>query len=225
MVPPYSKLAGNPVRDWTEKARFPVRYRTSSGVGPRIESRPPMGPVSADISIDASRDDVFDFICDLGRRPAWIDHFASDYRLERVEPAGEGAAARFRAGAPGGLEQMDTVITRAERPHRIDEHGRGGRLNRIGVRTVWELEGGEGSPTEVRVTFWTEPPSFFHRLRELRAPRWWRRRWKRALRRLREQLESPQGGAPPVALAGANRQPVTASQADAAHDRHAGTAH
>ncbi len=176
-----------------------------------------MGPVSAEIAIDAPREQVFDFICDLGRRPAWTDHFASDYRLDRVEPAGEGAAARFRAGAPGGLDRMDTVITRASRPHRIDEQGRGGRFNRIGVRTVWELEGGEGTPTEVRLTFWTEPPSPLHRARELRAPGWWRRRWKRALRRLRQQLESPEQPAPGVGLAGADRQPVVDRQASAAH--------
>ena len=176
-----------------------------------------MGPVSAEISIDAPREQVFDFICDLSRRGAWTDHFVTDYRLERVEPAGEGAAARFEVGAPGGLSRMDTVIARAQRPHRIDEHGTGGRSNRIGVRTVWELEGGEGSPTEVRLTFWTEPPDLFHRLRELRGPGWWRRRWKRSLRRLREVLESPERAAPAVALAGADRQPVVDRQASAAH--------
>lgn len=166
-----------------------------------------MGPVSVDISIDAPREQVFDHICDLGRRPSWTDHFITDYRLERVEAAGEGAGARFRVGAPAGLERMDTVITSARRPHRIDERGRGGRFNRVGVHTVWELEGGEGAPTEVRLTFWTEPPDLFHRARELRAPRWWRRRWARAVRRLRDQLESRAESAPAVALAGADRQP------------------
>lgn len=184
-----------------------------------------MGPVSAEITIDAPRERVFDFICDLGRRPGWIDHFGSDYRLERLEPVGVGAAARYRAGAPGGLDRLDTVIARAQRPHRIDEHGRGGRSNRIGVRTVWELEGGEGSPTEVRVSFWTEPPTFLHRIRELRAPGWWRRRWERALRRLRDQLESPELAAEPVALAGADRQPVVDRQASAAHERSPSAAH
>jgi hypothetical protein len=166
-----------------------------------------MGPVSLDIAIDAPRERVFDHICDLGRRSSWTDHFIADYRLERVEPAGEGAAARFRVNAPGGLRYMETVITSARRPHRIDEHGRGGRFNRIGTRTVWELTGGEGV-TEVRLHFWTEPPSRLYRLRELRAGRWWRRRWKRALRRLRDQLESPRQAEEPVRLAGADRQPV-----------------
>jgi hypothetical protein len=176
-----------------------------------------MGPVSTEISIDAPREEVFDFICDLSRRPAWTDHFVSDYRLQRVEPAGEGAAARFRVGAPGGLDRMDTTIARTERPHRIDEHGTGGRFNRIGVRAVWELEGGEGSPTEVRLTFWTEPPDLFHRLRGIRGPGWWRRRWKRALRSLREVLESPERPVPAVIAAGGDRQPVVDRPASAAH--------
>jgi hypothetical protein len=131
-----------------------------------------MGPVSAEISIDAPREQVFDFICDLSRRPAWTDHFISDYRLERVEPAGEGAAARFEVGAPGGLDRMNTVIARAQRPHRIDEHGSGGRFNRIGTR---------------------------------------------ALRSLREVLESPERPVPAVIPAGGDRQPVVDRPASAAH--------
>lgn len=166
-----------------------------------------MGPISLDIAIDAPRERVFDFICDLGRRPAWADHFLDDYRLERVEAAGEGAAARFRVDAPGGIGYMDTVITSAERPHRIVEGGRGGRSNRIPVRAVWELEGGEGSVTEVILTFSTEPTSPFDRLRELGASRWWRRRWKKALRRLRDQLESADAAAEPLRLAGIDSRP------------------
>jgi len=166
-----------------------------------------MGPISIDIAIDAPRERVFDFICDLGRRPGWTDHFLADYRLERVEPAGEGAAARFRVDAPGGIGYMDMVITKAERPYRIVEAGRGGRSNRIPVRAVWELEGGEGSVTEVSLTFSTEPTSRFDRIRDRRAGRWWRRRWKKALRRLRDQLESTEAAAEPLRLAGIDSRP------------------
>ena len=169
-----------------------------------------MGPLSLDIAIDAPRERVFDFICDLGRRPTWTDHFLSDYRLERVEAAGRGAAARFRAGAPGGLRYLDTAVTGTERPYKIVEQGRGGRSNRTGVQMVWELEGGAGSVTEVVLTFWTEPTGGLHRLRELGAARWWRRRWKKALRRLREQLESPEAAGEPLRLAGRDRQPTGA---------------
>lgn len=169
-----------------------------------------MGPISLQITIDAPRERVFDHICDLARRPGWTDHFLRDYRLERVDAAGQGAAARFHADAPGGLGFLDTTITTAQPPHRIDEHGRGGRFNRIGVRTVWELRGATDAVTELALTFWTEPPGPLERLREYRSAPWWRRRWSKALRRLRQQLEASQESVEPLRLAGADRQPTTA---------------
>lgn len=164
-----------------------------------------MGPFSLEISIDASREDVFDVITDLELRPGFIDHFATDYRLERIPGRGRGAAARFRVGAPGGVAYMETVIAEAERPYRIVEHARGGRLDHIPLRIVWELE--EGATTDVTLTFWTEPPGLLARLREAGRERWWRRRWSRALRRLRDLTESGDRG-PRATVAGGSRLPV-----------------
>jgi uncharacterized protein YndB with AHSA1/START domain len=147
-----------------------------------------MGPISLSTSIDASRERVFDFICDLAIRPSWTDHFASDYRLERISAKGLGAAARFRVDAPAGVRYMETVIAEAERPFRVVEHGRGGRLDRLPIRIVWELEG--GPTTNLTLTFWTSPTTAFDHMRELGRTRWWRRRWKKALARMREQIES-----------------------------------
>jgi uncharacterized protein YndB with AHSA1/START domain len=164
-----------------------------------------VGPISLDTSIDAPRERVFDFICDLAIRPSWIDHFASDYRLERIQARGQGAAARFRVDAPAGVRYMETVIAEADRPYRVVEHGRGGRLDRVPMRIVWELE--EGPTTRLTLTFWTSPASAFDRIRELGRTRWWRRRWKRALRRMGEQIESGTV-APPTGVAGADRVPA-----------------
>ena len=144
-------------------------------------------------------------ICDLGARQSWIDHFASEFRLARIASQGLGAAARFRVDAPAGVRYMETVIAEADRPFRVVEHGRGGRLDHIPIRTVWELE--EGPTTTVRLTFWTNPPSAFDRVRELGRSRWWRRRWSRALRRLRELIESG-AAAPRTEVAGGDRLPV-----------------
>lgn len=134
-----------------------------------------------------------------------MDHFASEYRLVRVEAKGQGAGARFRVDAPAGVRYMETVITEAERPFRIVEHGRGGRLDRIPIRTVWELE--EGPTTTVRLTFWTTPPSAFDRVRELGHTRWWSRRWSKALRRMRGIIESGEA-VPRTEVAGGDRLPV-----------------
>jgi uncharacterized protein YndB with AHSA1/START domain len=164
-----------------------------------------VGPISLTVSIDAPRERVFDFLCDLGARPAWIDHFASDYRLERIPATGRGAAARFRVHAPAGVRYMETVIAEVERPYRVVEHARGGRLDRLPMRIVWELE--EGPTTRVSLTFWTIPADHFDRIREIGRERGWRRRWKRALVRLRELIES--GEAPPRAeVAGGDRVPA-----------------
>jgi uncharacterized protein YndB with AHSA1/START domain len=163
-----------------------------------------VGPISLTIAVDAPREQVFDFICDLATRPGWIDHFARDYRLERIAAQGRGAAARFRVDAPAGVRYMETVIAEADRPHRIAEHGRGGRLDRVPIRAVWELR--EGPTTTVVFTFWTRPTAAIDRLRELGRGRWWRRRWAKALRRMREQVESGTGSAP-AQVAGADRLP------------------
>jgi len=148
-----------------------------------------MRPVSASILIDVPRERVFDLLIDLSARPAFTDHFMSEYRLARLEPVGVGASARFRVRETE--HWMDSVIDTAERPHLVREHGRGGRVNRVPVFTVWELaEGPAPSSCELSVTFWTEPATMFDRLHELLGTsRRFRKDWKRALRRLREIAE------------------------------------
>ncbi len=150
-----------------------------------------MGPISAETTIDAPRERVWELIADLSARPSFCDHFQTDYRLERIEPVGVGAAARFRVEAPGMKAWMDTVVTEASEPQQLYERGRGGRLDRIPVYTVWELAGGAGQTTEARVTFWTEPSHPADRLRERgRTRRWFRRQWAEALDRLKELAET-----------------------------------
>jgi uncharacterized protein YndB with AHSA1/START domain len=168
-----------------------------------------MRPLSLNTDIDATRDRVFDFICDLSLRPSWTGHFATDYRLARVEPSGVGAAARFWVDAPGGIRYMETVIAEAERPHLIAEHGRGGRLDGTRIRTIWELSETPGGVTEVQLTFWTEPGTPVGRIAEIPlAKRWWRRSWRRSLRSMRELIESgaePQGR---IGVGGGDRLPA-----------------
>lgn len=166
-----------------------------------------MRPVSASELIDLPRERVFDLLCDLSVRPSFTDHFLCDYRLERIEPTGVGAAARFQVRHSGAW--MDTVIEVAERPHLIRERGQGGRLNRVPAVTVWELSQGRSPEScEATVTFWTEPEKAYDRARELfGAGRRFRRDFKRAMVRLREVAEA---GAPleRVGVGGADRLPA-----------------
>jgi uncharacterized protein YndB with AHSA1/START domain len=165
-----------------------------------------MGPISLSTAVDASREEVFGFIVDLSNRPAWTDHFVSDYRLERIPAAGLGAAARFRVDAPAGMRYMETVIAEVDRPHKIVEHGRGGRWDRIPIHTTWELKEGDGVTTVV-LNFWTRPDDLIGRAREFGRSRWWRRRWSKALRRMRELIESG-AETPRMEVAGADRLPA-----------------
>jgi hypothetical protein len=149
-----------------------------------------MGPVSASTMIDAPRERVFDFLCDLANRPAITSHFVDEFRLERLQSAGPGAAARFRI--PDRGLWMETVIEEAAHPHRIYERGAGGRWDRISIFTVWEqVEGPAANTCEATVTFWTEPSHPVDRIRDL-APwvePWYRRQWSKALARLRAAVE------------------------------------
>ena len=166
-----------------------------------------MGPISLSTPVDAPREQVFGFIGDLSNRPAWTDHFVADFRLERIPPSGLGAAARFRVDAPAGLTYMETVIAEADRPHRIVEHGRGGRWDRVPIHTTWELTE-EAGVTTVTLHFWTRPDNPVDRVREVGRSRWWRRRWSRALRRMRQLVESGAEDVQRAGVAGADRLPA-----------------
>lgn len=171
-----------------------------------LESRPLVGPVSAEIEIDAPRECAFETIGDLARRPSFTDHFLADFHLTRVESRGVGAGARFRASQPLRSVWMDTAIAVLEEPHRIVERGRGGCGNRIPTTTVWELLEASGSLVRVRVSHWTEPSNPVDKAVEAMsgASFWQQRGWSEALRRLRDQLEGGERLAAPVAVAGGN---------------------
>jgi uncharacterized protein YndB with AHSA1/START domain len=166
-----------------------------------------MGPVSAEIEIDVPRQRAFEAIADLSLRPAFADHFLTDFHLTRIEATGVGAGARFRIAVWPRAVWMDTTIAESDGPHRLVEHGRGGRLNRIPSTTLWELTEGPGSLTKVRVSYWTEPSNPIDRALELLsgASIPYERRWREALRRLRDQLESGEPAQHRLALAGGNR--------------------
>jgi uncharacterized protein YndB with AHSA1/START domain len=165
-----------------------------------------MGPVSAEIEIDAPRERVFATLADLARRPSFTDHFLTAFHLTRIESSGIGAGARFRVALPLRSIWMDTAIVELEEPHKIVERGRGGRGNRIPATTVWELIEGAGSLTRVRVSYWTEPSNPLDRAVERLAGNAVsaQRGWREALRRLRDQLESGEPSPAPVAVAGGN---------------------
>src|SRR6201996_7097398 len=166
-----------------------------------------MGPVVAEIEIEASREAAFDLLTDLGRRPNFTDEFLTGFRLTRIDARGIGAGARFRVKAPLRSPWEDTTIVELSAPNRVEERGTGGRVNRIPNHTVWEIEPSKAGMILVRVTHWTEPTNPVDKLVESLSlgAHFERKGWQRAVKRLRDILE---GGVPAgdrIAVAGGNR--------------------
>jgi hypothetical protein len=166
-----------------------------------------MGPISADIEVDAPREAAFELISDLGRRPSFTDHFLSGFHLTRIDAIGIGAGARFRVNAPLRSPWMDTEIVELDPPHRVVERGHGGRVNRIATHTVWEMTTSSSGMTVVSLAHWTEPHHPVDRTVEalsagalLQA-----RSWRECLRRLRDILEGEDPAGERIAVAGGNR--------------------
>jgi uncharacterized protein YndB with AHSA1/START domain len=150
-----------------------------------------MGPVTAETTIDAPRERVYATIADLSMRPAFTDHFMKEFRLQRIEPRGIGAAARFHLDAPRFPIWMESVISELEPPHMIVERGKGSRSDRMPIVIAWELVENSRTMTDVSVSFWTEPGHVTDKIKDrMGSSGWHRRQWRRALGRLRDLLES-----------------------------------
>jgi uncharacterized protein YndB with AHSA1/START domain len=159
-----------------------------------------MIPVTVHAFISAPREDLFDFITDLGARPAWCDHFMQDFRLAHPQAFGEGAGARYLLEAPGFKHYVETTIAKAERPLLIVEDLHGGRNWRSQGEMSWELTREGRGLTRVAVTLGWQPGTPRERFKEkFGSRRWTRRQLKTALERLRvifeEQPDAPRARA------------------------------
>lgn len=147
-----------------------------------------MGPVSAKVTIDVPREEVFGILMDLSARPSFTDHFMEGFNLLRIEPVGIGAGARFKLPGAGWV---DSIIDETDVPHRMVERGHGGYLNRIPNVTEWLLSETGPDGCEVQLTFWTEPEHMVDKIRDAKTrERHLNKGIKKALERLREVAES-----------------------------------
>lgn len=148
-----------------------------------------MGPVTVETLISAPREEVFDFVGDIANHVAFIDHFASDFRLARARSGGLGAAARFRLENPGPKQWAEVQFAVFDRPRRIVEEGHSGRFLRNKFWTSWEFIP-DGKATRVELTFSSEPATRWDSFKEALGARGWvKRQNKLALARLRKIFE------------------------------------
>src|SRR3954468_14993897 len=157
-----------------------------------------MLPVTAQASISASREELYDYIVDLALRPAWCDHYLKDYRLVSPRSRGVGAGARYLIDAPLSRLYMEVTIVEAESPRRIVERAHGGRNLRTKGGVKWELTRAGSGLTRVETTYWHEagtPREAFKQ--SLGMERWMRRQMRTSLGRLRLIFE--EGTSEPLA--------------------------
>jgi uncharacterized protein YndB with AHSA1/START domain len=162
-------------------------------------------PITASVTIDRPRDEVFSYLVDIANHPEFTDHYLKDWRLTRIDSVGRGAGARFRMDAPlNRFGWGDMTFVEVERPHRIVALGRGGKYNRIKTTTIWTLDVAPGGGTELEVMVESEPALPTDRLVEALSGRrgWVNRKTRKALSRLQSILEENEGRGARATVAG-----------------------
>jgi uncharacterized protein YndB with AHSA1/START domain len=161
--------------------------------------------VSVTVTIDRPRAEVFAYLVDIANHSEFSDHYLTQWRLTRVDSVGRGAGARFRIGTP--LQRFawaDMTFAVVEPPHRIVAVGRGGKFNRIRTTAIWTLDDSAGGGTELEYMVESEPALPTDRLVEALSGQraWFKRKVRRAMRRLQAILEEGEDRGPRATVAG-----------------------
>jgi uncharacterized protein YndB with AHSA1/START domain len=161
-----------------------------------------MRPTTTSCTIDVPREQVFEYLLDIANHSEFTDHFLEDFRLERLDSRGVGAAATFKVACPLGSVWAEVVMTAVETPHRIGFEGGAGRRHRIKLGASYTLTLHGQTMTRVELTVSSEPATRLDALRESLGGRLWvRRQSQKALRRMRAVLEEGEPAARAVRVA------------------------
>jgi uncharacterized protein YndB with AHSA1/START domain len=145
--------------------------------------------------IDRPRDEVFSYLADVANHSEFSDHYLTNWHLLRIDSVGTGAGARFRVGVPlQRFDWGDMTLVVVEPPHRIVALGRFGKFNRIKTTAIWTLDEASGGGTEVDYMFESEPALPTDKVVESLSGqrRWFKRKLRKAMRRLQAILEEDQ---------------------------------
>jgi hypothetical protein len=162
-------------------------------------------PVSVSVKIGRPREEVFSYLADVANHAEFSDHYMTNWHLTRVDSVGRGAGARFRVGVPlQRFDWGDMTLVEVDAPYRIVALGRYGKFNRIKTTAIWTLEPGPGRTTDVEYFFESEPALPTDRIVEALSGqrRYFKRKARKAMRRLQEILEEDRGRGARVTVAG-----------------------
>ena len=177
-----------------------------------------MNPVQHEVVIDSPRADVLAYLGDIAHWPEFTDHFLQRWHLTREDSYGLGAGARFRVRRR--LDRFgwaDLTFAEFETRGRILARGRSGKFNRTRWIVLVEMVEESGG-TRVRLTVQTAPGLPTDRLMEALTftKAFHRRRWRKALRRLRSILEDGEERGTAATISGGARKAATGSPLRAA---------
>lgn len=164
-----------------------------------------MDPVNDHVTIDRPRDEVFAYLADIANHSEFTDHYLTNWHLTRLDSYGRGAGARFRVGVPfQRFDWGDMTLAVVEPPHRIVAVGRFGKFNRIKTTAIWTLDVAPGGGTEVEYMFESEPAFPTDKIVESLSGqrRYFKRKVRKALRRLQAILEENEDRGKRVTVAG-----------------------
>jgi uncharacterized protein YndB with AHSA1/START domain len=162
-------------------------------------------PVHVSVTIDRPREEVFAYLADIANHSEFSDHYLSDWHLLRIDSVGPGAGARFRVGVPfQRFDWGDMTLVDVEPPRRIVALGRYGKFNRIKTTAIWTLDAAPGGGTDVDYMFESEPALPTDRIVESLSGqrRWFKRKLRKAMRRLQGILEEDHDRGARVTVAG-----------------------
>jgi len=153
-----------------------------------------MRPFSVSTVVDVPRERVFEYLSDIANHTEFAGNHLQDFRLERENSSGVGAAARYRIAFPLGRAWAESVIAELDPPHLIRLEGQMGRLGRIKTEAAYRLTQAGHDMTRVEYTFAARPGSPADRIKDLLGFRLWLRAKSRTgLQRLARILEEGRG--------------------------------
>ena len=116
-------------------------------------------PVTAHVTIDRPREEVFDYLADIANHPEFSDHYLKDWRLTRVESVGRGRRRPLqdrRRARPLRLGRHDLHRGRARRTG-SSPRAAAGKFNRNKTYSDVDARRRPSGGTSVEFTTETEP--------------------------------------------------------------------